>query len=1274
MGRGIFVVRLVVAFLFLVGVGGGTLVAQGRGSYEMAASDGSVPFGVEIQIEDVYEGDRPYGGVWQEFDLYRSPSDSFSDAVFLDPIAIGFHQGATASVIDFDASPGTVYRYWLVSPATSQRPDPLPLLSDTGSWNDEEPPGPNVIEASNGTSDRVVEISWSPAPGRPVAYEISRDSDSFLERTVVATVSGSTFRFSDESGSVTKGTLPWEDDADWGSLYWVQAIYANGSRSGFGFPDRGYRSKSRVTGIEVERIENSRFVRISWNGKPYEDFEILYPPDAVEKFQVHRAPAESPRAMECLGTTRLSRTRTWNEFLDETAEPDRGYVYWVRFSYDRSNSPPGFPSHGSWSDPVHLPGAGIQAPEHVSASDSESRFIELTWAAVPEAARYEIYRSRSGTDSESMVLQESVSSARTSWKDFAATPGEWTYWIEAIAHSGERSSPSLHVNGERLPPPPPDRFSASDGDHPDFVRLVWEATADVDGFVVRSHAGSEYVDIPVATGVSNYTFDDRPPEAGKTYSFSIRSFQRIPQPGGPPLKVVGEALSDQGHRLRLPPLPGPEAVIAHNVSEPVGSIRIDWDPVPGAEGYQIAVGSQIVGEVSEGPFFWEGGYPGQRCTITVRAWRENGGAGEAGEGVSVVKAAPFEDFSIASINVTGGIHLNWKPVSGYGFDFEVFRSTTPLFGDAVSLGTTDGSNFRDLHASPTVPYWYWVVQRVRGEPVMTAGPWTMTRPISAPYDLSATQRSSFDQVELLWRYARGASSYRVYRSLEPDFQSASLVSAGNFLADNGLLTWRDASALPGVVYYYWVTAMDSNYGESAPEGPVVGIRTEAIPQTPANFTASEGVFRDRVRLQWEAAPGAIRYRILRGDSPDLDDAVPIVVIKDGTVSACDDEAVRPGRRYFYFLVAEGMGGRGPWSDGEMGFTAIVGDSLEVPAADSFDAVSGETIDLSNASVTSRFSGVLRDKENPERILGDAPNLVVRTVRGRTIVSGLFRIGYRQFRVRGQFDEEGEFSTTLIPFRGAGATTIALQLLRTDDGALVLTGAIDGEFSAILDACATPWHPRRNPWEETGRFTFLMPDEEGDLGACGIALAGINRAGVVRWLGFTPDGARFNAVSRIAETGRLPLFARYRLPQRRFGSLAGDLEFRELEGISDLDGTVDFRVRDESESEQSRPILGSRFEGKNLAGQVVVRFSGARDLESLEVTWDERNFVSVAKDGGRLNLRCQRRTGRISGFWLDGTANSRLQVKAVFFPAQDLVVGQYSAKGSVATHRFAIEPK
>ncbi|MCB1231990.1 MAG: hypothetical protein KDN19_17105, partial [Verrucomicrobiae bacterium] len=795
----------------------GTLVAQvwGQDFYEMTASDDTVPFGVEIRLEDTYLGNRPYSTVAGEFDVFRGESDDFSEAVHLDQFTIPFKEGATVSVIDFEALPGKVYHYWLASPATPEQPNPVPFLNDTGYWNDALPGsmqrGPGSIEASNGISDEVVEITWLPAPGSPVAYEISRHSASFLERTVIGTVSGSISSFSDDSGAIAKGSVPWEDDTDWGCLYWVQAIYADGSRSGFGFPDRGYRSRWRVEGVRAERIDHSAAVRISWQNLP----DFYHPLPSVYtggRFQVFRAPGEDPTAFSYLGAGYVWASHGDIEFIDETAEVGKTYFYWVRFACYQSGAEWVGLIPGSWSDAVSLDAFPVGPPNGLTASSSETRGIHLRWDPVVGAVGFDLYRKLATSSLSSWELVDSVEAPDTNFFDAGVGPGRWEYRVESVSADGFHTPPSLPVLGERLHPPPPQTFAASDGDFADFVRLTWTATEDVDGFFLRTQGGTEIAEIPAIPGTTSYTFDDPAPVAGESVTYFINSYHLVPRATGPPLRVLGNSLSDQGHRLRLPPLPGPEAVNARNVADPMGGIMVEWSPVADAEGYQIFVGSQKIGEVVEGPFIWQGGYEGQLHAFTVRAWRENGGAGEAGTAVSVRKAAPVEDFSIEVFGATGRIDLRWESASGLNFDFEIFRSITPEFRDAVSIGTTDKNFFQDATAPPTIQHWYWVASRFNGESLLVTGPWTATRPFSPPSQVSATERKSFDHVELAWANAIGASSYRIYRAETADFGSASLVAAGSFPAGNGQSMWRDSNALPGVSYYYWVSAIDATYG------------------------------------------------------------------------------------------------------------------------------------------------------------------------------------------------------------------------------------------------------------------------------------------------------------------------------------------------------------------------------------------------------------------------------------------------------------------------------
>ncbi len=84
--------------------------------------------------------------------------------------------------------------------------------------------------------------------------------------------------------------------------------------------------------------------------------------------------------------------------------------------------------------------------------------------------------------------------------------------------------------------------------------------------------------------------------------------------------------------------------------------------------------------------------------------------------------------------------------------------------------------------------------------------------------------------------------------------------------------------------------------------------------------ASDGVFTDKVRIDWSAVPDAAIYRVNRGVLPDGSDASPIANV---TTTFYEDTDVIPGQTYYYTLEAhQGDFQLRQFAGPESGFAAV----------------------------------------------------------------------------------------------------------------------------------------------------------------------------------------------------------------------------------------------------------------------------------------------------------------------------------------------------------------
>lgn len=171
--------------------------------------------------------------------------------------------------------------------------------------------------------------------------------------------------------------------------------------------------------------------------------------------------------------------------------------------------------------------------------------------------------------------------------------------------------------------------------------------------------------------------------------------------------------------------------------------------------------------------------------------------------------------------------------------------------------------------------------------------------ISAPSITSCTRTSS-TSVSLAWTSVSGASYYVVKRSWTASSSSASTLGTPTGTS------YTDSQA--GVdTCYYWVEAWDSS-GAHAISGMATAASGSGGGSSGGSFTinASDGTSTEGVIITWSAQSGATGYRVVRGNSSNMDNASILVETVTGT-SYTDTTAVA-GKTYYYWIVAKKSSG------------------------------------------------------------------------------------------------------------------------------------------------------------------------------------------------------------------------------------------------------------------------------------------------------------------------------------------------------------------------------
>jgi fibronectin type 3 domain-containing protein/5-hydroxyisourate hydrolase-like protein (transthyretin family) len=141
-------------------------------------------------------------------------------------------------------------------------------------------------------------------------------------------------------------------------------------------------------------------------------------------------------------------------------------------------------------------------------------------------------------------------------------------------------------------------------------------------------------------------------------------------------------------------------------------------------------------------------------------------------------------------------------------------------------------------------------------------------PLATPQNLNATQGESVDEIKLTWDTVYGADSYNIYQYDDANVGYRKIGNTG-FVDYN----WRNVSCpvteVPQMIYlFYKISAVDAEGNEGPLSEHAVGWACSNLPQ---NVTASQGMYSDKIFLNWDPVPGAQWYGIYESTTgPDGD--------------------------------------------------------------------------------------------------------------------------------------------------------------------------------------------------------------------------------------------------------------------------------------------------------------------------------------------------------------------------------------------------------------------
>jgi len=162
----------------------------------------------------------------------------------------------------------------------------------------------------------------------------------------------------------------------------------------------------------------------------------------------------------------------------------------------------------------------------------------------------------------------------------------------------------------------------------------------------------------------------------------------------------------------------------------------------------------------------------------------------------------------------------------------------------------------------------------------------------APTGVEATDGGHVDRIAVAWQSVPRATHYEIYRATSEDGEYTRV-------GESTGTTYSDTEITVNVVYWYRVKACNRAGCSTLSAADSGYAHGEGVPSVVTGVAATDGTFTDRVRVTWNAAPGATRYEVWR----EVTEGGPYSLRSTVTGTTYDDREAALGRRYWYRVRA-----------------------------------------------------------------------------------------------------------------------------------------------------------------------------------------------------------------------------------------------------------------------------------------------------------------------------------------------------------------------------------
>lgn len=664
----------------------------------------------------------------------------------------------------------------------------------------------------------------------------------------------------------------------------------------------------------------------------------------------------------------LGITKT-TSFEDTTAIPGTAYYYNVK-----AKNNIGFSTNNDYNQ---VGWRKLEAPKNLNATDAlyESQ-INLTWSSSFGATSYKIYRSTefntnsmqliatiAFNDPNATINENTNSELNTSYTDSDSTLGldyyngkKYYYTVKASSSLGDSDFSVIESGSLKIILPDAVRgVSASDGSYTDKVRIEWRKAdyaaqyeiyrngirlITTQGTIKNQYNQNQLGNITVlesepitqSDSIFSLYYDDKSAVAGTLYEYSIV---------GKNQRGLGEYATDSIN-TGWKKLSAPANLIVSNGSY-INKILVSWGAVVGATSYKVyreTIEYTPTGDVtvlSSSTIIattTTNNYEDSNTDLSYNVYyryRIVASCALGDSNFSVTKVGSLKTPTVSAptgLTATAGVHedkvvLNWNDV--------VNATGYIVYANDLQIATTIDSAYTDSDILAGVQRVYTVKAVGLFETSVSSNSVSGWKKLSAPKNVNASDSAFSNYIEVYWTKVEGATSYKVYRSLNSNMSSSILL--GEVVSTNYIDTNTDL--VVGTTYYYAVVAASDTYNTNgildsalsnidsgrlftpSTTDVITDDVAPVLPDAPTNVTASDGSFDYMILVNWSSVSNTpiTGYKVYRDGN--------IITATTNNFYQDTSAEVLPGKNYSYSVIAYNLSGNSLQSSPNIGFKKLL---------------------------------------------------------------------------------------------------------------------------------------------------------------------------------------------------------------------------------------------------------------------------------------------------------------------------------------------------------------